>query len=227
MRSGLVGRIFSAAVVLLLATPALAALQAGDRVDLRVLVLWADGTEPALGAWTAALSREGVPHDVMVGNPASPTRRCRPHDFHEANLAEDGIFYAVVGEVLARYNSYLTVPLYQPTQTESAEILAQQKAWDAAWQLPEGQAPVAYVKDGVVVISGIDATPVPITGTYDGSWYGGDKWGWENGCGKGKAAKAKRSARKWLSKKSKKDDDKDRWGWCKDKKKDGRSYRSR
>lgn len=174
----------------------------------------------------------------------------RPHYFHEANLAEEGIFYAVVGEVIARYNNLLTVPLYQPTLTESAEILAQQKAWDAAWKLPEGQAPVAYVKDGVVVISGIDATPVPITGTYDGSWYGGDKSGWENGCGKGKAAKsckkweaklqiaeeraqrwqakAKRSARKWLSKKSKKDDDdKDRWGWCKGKDKPGRSYRSR
>lgn len=88
----------------------------------------------------------------------------RPHYFHEANLAEEGTFYAVVDEVLARYTTYLSVPLYQPTLKESAQILAQQASWSAAWKLPEGERPVGYVKDGVIVVSGIDANPIPVTG---------------------------------------------------------------
>ncbi len=109
----------------------------------------------------------------------------RPHYFHEANLAEQGTLYPVVNEVLARYTSYLTVPLFQPTLKESSAILAQQAQWDAAWKLPEGQRPVAYVKDGVIIVSGIDATPVPVSGTYSGGWYGGGSTGSVGGGGKG------------------------------------------
>ncbi len=36
-----------------------------QRVDLKVLLLSADGTQPGLGAWKAALEREGVPYDVI------------------------------------------------------------------------------------------------------------------------------------------------------------------
>ena len=38
----------------------------GQRIDLRVLLLSADGTEPGFGAWKAALDREGVPYDAHV-----------------------------------------------------------------------------------------------------------------------------------------------------------------
>jgi hypothetical protein len=40
--------------------------QPGQRIDLKVLLLSADGTEPGYGAWQAALDREGVPYDTFV-----------------------------------------------------------------------------------------------------------------------------------------------------------------
>ncbi len=54
-----------------LSTPAWALL-ATDRVDLKVLVLSADGTEPSFLAWTTALTREGVPFDTIIANSAAP-----------------------------------------------------------------------------------------------------------------------------------------------------------
>ena len=48
------------------------AAQPGDRIDLKVLVLSADGSEPSFQAWTAALTREGVPFDTIVANTAGP-----------------------------------------------------------------------------------------------------------------------------------------------------------
>jgi len=54
-----------------LSTPAWALL-ATDRVDLKVLVLSANGSEPSFTAWTAALAREGVPFDVIIANSAPP-----------------------------------------------------------------------------------------------------------------------------------------------------------
>ena len=41
-------------------------VQPGQRVDLKVLLVSADGTEPGFGAWKAALDREGVPYDTLV-----------------------------------------------------------------------------------------------------------------------------------------------------------------
>jgi hypothetical protein len=41
-------------------------VQPGQRVDLKVLLVSADGTEPGYGAWRAALDREGVPYDTLV-----------------------------------------------------------------------------------------------------------------------------------------------------------------
>jgi hypothetical protein len=38
----------------------------GQRIDLRVLLISADGTEPGFGAWKAELDREGVPYDAHV-----------------------------------------------------------------------------------------------------------------------------------------------------------------
>lgn len=46
------------------------ALLATDKVDLRVLVLSANGYEPSYAAWTAALDREGVPYDALVAETA-------------------------------------------------------------------------------------------------------------------------------------------------------------
>jgi hypothetical protein len=38
----------------------------GERVDLKVLLISADGTEPGFGAWKAELDREGLPYDTLV-----------------------------------------------------------------------------------------------------------------------------------------------------------------
>jgi hypothetical protein len=64
---GLTGALVALALslpVALGATPARTA--PGQRVDLKVLLLSADGTEPGYGAWKAALEREGVPYDAFV-----------------------------------------------------------------------------------------------------------------------------------------------------------------
>ena len=42
----------------------------GQRVDLKVLLISADGTEPGYGAWKAALDREGVPYDALIATSA-------------------------------------------------------------------------------------------------------------------------------------------------------------
>src|SRR3954447_12506188 len=54
--------------VLALAVPAAssARVSPGQRVDLKVLLISADGNEPGFGAWKAALDREGVPYDAHV-----------------------------------------------------------------------------------------------------------------------------------------------------------------
>ncbi|HEX8159849.1 MAG TPA: hypothetical protein VF526_20915 [Solirubrobacteraceae bacterium] len=46
--------------------------QAGRRIDLRVLLLSADGQEPAFHAWEAALDREGVPYHAIVARRGHP-----------------------------------------------------------------------------------------------------------------------------------------------------------
>lgn len=50
--------------VALAATPA--RIAPGQRVELRVLLLSADGTEPGFEAWKAQLEREGVPYETFV-----------------------------------------------------------------------------------------------------------------------------------------------------------------
>ena len=46
--------------------------QPGQRIDLRVLVLGATGTEPTFNAWKAELTREGVPFDAKVADAEGP-----------------------------------------------------------------------------------------------------------------------------------------------------------
>lgn len=44
----------------------------GQRVELKVLLLSADGNEPGYGAWRAALDREGIPYDAIIASQAGP-----------------------------------------------------------------------------------------------------------------------------------------------------------
>jgi hypothetical protein len=39
---------------------------ADQRIDIKVLLVSADGTEPGFGAWKAELQREGVPYSTFV-----------------------------------------------------------------------------------------------------------------------------------------------------------------
>ena len=41
-------------------------IEPGQRIDLKVLLISADGSEPGFGAWKAQLQREGVPFDTFV-----------------------------------------------------------------------------------------------------------------------------------------------------------------
>ena len=69
---GTLVRIFMACcVAALLVTPLVRAaapneILAGQKIDMKVLLLSADGTEPGFGAWKAELEREGVPYDTFV-----------------------------------------------------------------------------------------------------------------------------------------------------------------
>lgn len=96
----------------------------------------------------------------------------RPHYFHQSNLAEDGTFYPVVDEVLARFKAYLTVGLDQPYFRESSVILSRQAKW--------ASAPLsAYYKNGVVYVTNPGtASDVPVTGVTTGAAYGGEKSLW-------------------------------------------------
>ena len=62
-----------AATLAVLAVPATAGTPIpGQRVDLRVLLLSADGNEPSYQTWRAQLEREGVPFDAIVATNAPP-----------------------------------------------------------------------------------------------------------------------------------------------------------
>src|SRR3954452_1289255 len=60
--------------------------QPGQRIDLRVLVIGATGTEPTFNAWKAELTREGVPFDTKVADAEGP--------FSDATFADYGSDHA-------------------------------------------------------------------------------------------------------------------------------------
>src|SRR3954454_4892406 len=60
--------------------------QPGQRIDLRVLVIGATGTEPTFNAWKAELTREGVPFDAKVADAEGP--------FSDATFADYGSNHA-------------------------------------------------------------------------------------------------------------------------------------
>jgi hypothetical protein len=109
--------------------------------------------------------------EAMMGNDP------RPHFAHQNNLAEDGTFYDVADALLARYCAWFSVPLIQPTMTESGTLLATMAAWTTA--LAGGQVS-AFVQSGMVHVQTTAQVSVPLTGTTSGSLYGGLRSGWVN-----------------------------------------------
>ena len=99
----------------------------------------------------------------------------RPFFAHQANLAEDGVFYLVADALLFKYGAWFSVPPVQPTMTDAGTLLMQLAGWQSA--LRAGQV-TAYVQSGAVHITATAPVSVPITGTSIGSVYGPLRSGW-------------------------------------------------
>jgi hypothetical protein len=108
----------------------------------------------------------------------------RPHYAHQTNLMSDsanpnvinkgdGILYAVIGEALRRYRLYYKTAFQQPGQAALTQELTRQLAWTGASNQATG-----YIEDGKVTITSPAALSVPITGTTNGTVYGGQTSGW-------------------------------------------------
>jgi hypothetical protein len=67
----------------------------GQRVDVKVLLVSADGTEPGFGAWKAELTREGVPYDTFVAYQGA-TRTATLTDDKLADYAAGHAMYSAV-----------------------------------------------------------------------------------------------------------------------------------
>lgn len=99
----------------------------------------------------------------------------RPSYAHQSNLAEDGVLYLVLDEVLRRYRLYFNPDPVQLTLAQSGQTLQRQAAWNSA--LAAGQV-AGYLEDGALHVTTSTTLQVPITGTPDGESYGGDRSGW-------------------------------------------------
>src|SRR3954469_25958838 len=66
----------------------------GERVDLRVLLISADGNEPGYGAWKAELDREGVPYDTLVATTAAPLSDAQLADYAASHARYQAVILA-------------------------------------------------------------------------------------------------------------------------------------
>ncbi len=66
----------------------------GQRIDMKVLLLSADGTEPGFGAWKAELDREGLPYTAIVRKSSAPITAAQLYDgdhaFYQAVILASG-----------------------------------------------------------------------------------------------------------------------------------------
>lgn len=125
-------------------------------------------SEPA--TWNDYLNSEArtIFGHVMGNDP-------KPHFFHQSNLAEDGLLYSVMNQVLSRYRSYIRPGLVQLDHSDIGWLLSTQRAWSQAWA--SGQAS-GYILNGKVYVEATAPTRLPLTGTEIGSNYGGHRSGW-------------------------------------------------
>jgi hypothetical protein len=99
----------------------------------------------------------------------------RPSYAHQSNLAEDGVLYPVLDEVLRRYRLYFKPDAVQLPLAQIGRTLQRQSAWSSA--LAAGQVG-GYLQGGAVHVSTPTTMQVPITGAPDGELYGGDRSSW-------------------------------------------------
>src|SRR4051812_9521200 len=99
----------------------------------------------------------------------------RPHFAHQSNLTADGVLYTVVDEVLNRYRRYFAPELVQLSHTDIGRAMRQQTVW--AQDLAAGRVS-AFLQDGQVHVTTTTTMDVPVTGTPQGTLYGGERSGW-------------------------------------------------
>jgi hypothetical protein len=99
----------------------------------------------------------------------------RPHYAHQSNLAEDGVLYPVLDELLRRYRLYFQPDLVQLPLAQIGTTMQRQATWNQA--LAAGQVD-AYLQSGQLHLNAATTMQVPVTGTPDGELYGGDRSGW-------------------------------------------------
>jgi hypothetical protein len=99
----------------------------------------------------------------------------RPNYAHQSNLAQDGVLYPVLDELLRRYRLYFNTDPVQLPLAQVGQTMQRQTAWNTA--LAGGQVS-AYLQGGQLHVSVPTTMQVPITGTADGELYGGDRSSW-------------------------------------------------
>lgn len=99
----------------------------------------------------------------------------RPHYFHQANLAEEGIFYDVIDHVLERWHQYFNCPIVQLAPAAVGRVLLQQERWDRA---VASDRVTAWLAEDRVHVRASETIDVPLTGTQAGDPYGGVRSGW-------------------------------------------------
>ncbi|MEA2268168.1 MAG: hypothetical protein QOC64_778 [Solirubrobacteraceae bacterium] len=78
--------------------------QPGQRIDMRVLLLSADGKEATFGAWKAALEREGVPYDAKIADAEAPFTDATFADY-AANRARYQAVILATGDLVHRVDN--------------------------------------------------------------------------------------------------------------------------
>ena len=166
---------------------------AGKSVDLKVLLLSADGTEPTYHWWKTALTNEGVPFDTIVGSTADPItadtlRAGADHGRYDAVvLATGGLAYSPDGGFT--YVSALSGDEWAALQAYEREFAVREVDAYAYPQAAYGLSAVGSGRD----MSGVEAHvtdtgasvfadlvgPVPIdrwSWGYEGAPVAGSSW---------------------------------------------------
>ncbi|MGK2958046.1 MAG: hypothetical protein ACSLFB_06545 [Acidimicrobiales bacterium] len=128
----------------------------------------------APATWSQYVEREST---IMLGHMLS--NDVRPHYVHQGNIAEDGILYDVLDDVIGRYRGYLSTPLVQPTLSDAGKSLARQSAWANALATNKVKASITGT---IVTITPTVDLDVPLTASakakerYNNSWTYGTSW---------------------------------------------------
>jgi hypothetical protein len=93
-RSALAAFALAALLAAALASTTFGAGPPAARIDMRVLLLGATGTEPTFGAWKAELTREGVPFDARIADDEAPFTDATFADYAAHNARYQAVILA-------------------------------------------------------------------------------------------------------------------------------------